>query len=506
MTCKKILIIPILILFLSSCDLYYEPSYVGDTSDSPCSKVDQYFRYRETVTPPYSAEDLNKTLTLGQLLDIALCNNPATRASWNAARAAAFGYHVSLSEYYPTIDYAMDVQDQDIYISKEPAASTTTTNGNIIPTVSRNYVTLYNEFTLSYLLLDFGGRYGNASLAFETLIQANWSHNYVMQEVMLQVITAYTSYISNKSLVIASEKDVQDAEVAVQAAVATHKWGVATQTDVLSAQATLEQMRYNLQQAIGAQKTAAANLLIALGLPVNTCISVESLPQKLPVIDISKDIDCLIELAKQRNPLIGIAIAEVKEQEAQLLISYSSGMPVVTLTGSASRTNYINPTLPYVDNGILAFNINAPIFAGYFYVNQLKERKAQIAQAVANLDMQVNEVISNVVTNYYAFTTAEAQLPSSAALLEYSERSYRGTLSQYKVGVSSILDALNALTILSNARAQEIANRTQWAFSLANLAFAVGILGDDSGTWKDAPPQKLYQIKYKDKVPENDLH
>ncbi len=480
----------IAILSLCGCELAYEPSLRGDTSSSPSSMAEQQFVYKETVPPHFTAEELKETMPLERLLDIALSNNPTTRASWNAARAAAFGYHVSLSEYYPALNYSGYIEDQYVHTD---ATST-------VPATSAQSWSVFNELTLSYLVLDFGGRYGQASLAYHTFIQANWQHNLVMQQVMISVINAYTSHISNKALVVAAEQDFHDAETTLQAALKMKQWGVATQTDVLTAQANVEQMRLNWEQAKGAEKTSAAQLLIALGLPVNTGISVEGLPDKLPVVKISGDVNSLIELAKQRRPDIGAAISQVKEQEAELMISFSAGMPVLTLTGITDKTHYLKAKTPLIDNSnsYIALNVNVPIFDGFYYVNQQKQIRAQIAEAIANLDAQVAQVVSEVVVNYYAFTTAEAGLASSEALLEYSTRSYRGYLSQYKVGSASILDVLNSLTILSNARAQQIATRTQWAYSLANLAFSVGTLGDDSGNWEEKPPEILYKLKYKD--------
>jgi outer membrane protein len=501
-------------LFLSGCELAYEPAFNGDAPSSPGSEAHQRFSYKERVEAPYTSEDLTKTMALSKLLDIALYNNPTTRASWNAARAAAFSYRASLSDYYPSITYFGNLQNQ----VSNGSANVSGTNGSIlsststttsstqttVPTPStsdaaENIVTVFNEFTLSYLLLDFGGRYAQSELAWQMLVGANWEHNLAMQQVMIAVINAYTSYLSNKSLVVATEQDLKDAQVALDAALKMRQAGLATLTDVLSAQSAVEQARFNLAQAKGNEKTALADLLITLGLPPETHICVEELPDKLPVIEISGNICSLIELAKQKRPDIGAAIAAVREQQAELLASFSAGMPTVTLNGSYSHTKFLKPVIPSLYDKSIELDWNWPLFSGFFYVNQQKQIRAQIDEARATLDATVAQVVTAVATNYYAFTTAEAELPSSEAVLEYSQRAYGGMLSQYKVGTASIIDVLTALTTLSNARAQLIMVRTQWAASLANLAFSVGILGDDSGTWMDAPPKNLSKLKYKDK-------
>lgn len=500
-------------LFLCGCELAYDPSFSGDAPASPGVEKPQKFVYKEKVVAPFTEEDLSKTMPLSKLLDIALYNNPITRVSWNAARAAAFNYHVALSEEYPTITYSGNLEAQRsngaVNISGIggaiiPSGGTSTT-GTINTTSSTSSTsatveTLFNQLTLSYLLMDFGGRAAQEEFAYQVLVQVNWQHNLAMQNVILSVINYYTAYLSNKALVLASEQDLKDAEVLLASAVKMKQNGLATLTDVMSAQSTLEQFRYNLEQARGAEKTSLAELLIALGLPPNTNICVQDLPDKLPVIEISGNICTLIELAKEKKPDIGAAIAQVKQQEAQLKASISAGLPVLTINANAIRVNFIKPKIPSIYNDNISLNWSCPVFSGFYYVNQQKQFRAQIAEAIANVDETVAQVVTEVVVNYYAFTTAEAALPSSEAVLEYSQRAYRGMLSQYRVGTVAIQDVVTSLTTLSNARAQEIATRSQWAASLANLAFSVGVLEDDGGIWMDKPPKKLYQLKYNDDI------
>jgi outer membrane protein len=498
-------------LFLCGCELTYDPSFSGDAPASPGVERPQRFIYREKVVPPFTVGDLTKTMPLSKLLDIALYNNPITRVSWNAARAAAFNYHVALSEEYPTITYTGSMEAQvsngavnisgaggAIIANGSTTTTTTTTTTTSSSSSTETVETVFNQLTLSYLLMDFGGRAAQEDLAYQMLIQANWQHNLAMQNVMLSVINFYTSYISNKALVLASEKDLKDAQVLLAAAIKMKENGLATLTDVLSAQSTLEQFRFNLEQARGAEKTSLAELLIALGLPPNTDICIQDLPEKLPVIEIAGDICTLIELAKEKKPDIGAAIAQVKQQEANLKASISAGLPALTVNGSAARVNFVKPKIPSIFNNSIALDWTSPIFSGFLFVNQQKEIRAQIAEAIANVDETVAEVVTEVVVNYYAFTTAEAALPSSEAVLEFSQRTYRGMLSQYKVGTAAIQDVVTALTTLSNARSQQILTRAQWAASLANLAFSVGVLEDDGGIWMDKPPKKLYQVKYND--------
>lgn len=491
-----------LLLLSSGCELVYDPINNGEAPSSPGSIWDEKpIVVKKTTESPFTEADLSGTMPLSFLLDIALYNNPLTRVSWNAARASAYAYHASLSDYYPFLSYTGSLTAQT---TKGPAFANSSTgvitnpNGTATTSTQTFSTFLTNNLNLTYLLLDFGGRNAKSELALQILTASNWQHNATMQQVMLSLLNAYVSYIGNKGLVAGFEQDLKDYEVALKAAKAMKAAGLATSTDVLLVQSNLEQTRTNLFQAQGEMMISRGQILTAAGLSPDAAITVEDLPQKLPVIDISGDISGLIELAKQKRPDLGIAIAAIKQQEAQLAISYSNSMPILTANANWNQTRFISPRKAPGYNETAFLQMDFPIFQGFFFMNQQRELRAQIEAALASLDVQVAAVSLQVVTNYYLFTSAEAAIPSSEAAVEFSERAFRGFIVQYRTGTASILDVLTALTVLSNARSQRIVIRTQWAGSLANLAFSVGVLYDTSGHWQDVPPEQLSEIPTKD--------
>ena len=92
--------------FLCSCEPFYDPVRCDDVPTSPGSEWDKKsFTVKKRVEIPFEVTDLSGTMPLSRLLDIALYNNPSTRASWHAARASAYAYRASLSTFYPSILY-----------------------------------------------------------------------------------------------------------------------------------------------------------------------------------------------------------------------------------------------------------------------------------------------------------------------------------------------------------------------------------------------------------------
>lgn len=493
------ILLALITLLLPSCACIFDPVRNADVPTSPGSAwTRQTINVKKTTENPFALTDLSQSMPLSLLLDMALYNNPATRASWNNARAAAYAHYASLSSYYPAITFTGSLNAQTNTGSTfANSASGIVSTSTPSPTAARNQsfsTNLSNELSMTYLLLDFGGRSASVDFTRQALYAADWQHNFTMQQIMLSVLNAYTAYLGNKALVAAYEQDLKDAEVALKAAQVMRLAGLATLTDVLLAQANVEQFRTSWLQAQGAENTSLGQVLIAVGLPPDTKVSLDQLPQKLPVIEISGNISELLELAKKRRPDLGIAIAAIKQQEDQLALSYSNSMPILTANANWNQIRFISPQKPPGYNEVAFLQVNFPIFEGFFFVNQQRQFRAQIEAAMANLDVQVAAVSTQVVTNYYALKSAEAAMPSSEAAVEYSARAFKGFVVQYKTGTASILEVLNALTLLSNARSQQILTRTQWASSLANLAFSVGVLEDTGGQWLEAPPEQLYHI------------
>lgn len=488
----------ILSLVFCGCEPFYDPVITKDIPTSPGSKWERVpIKVKKTADVPFDASNLSKEMTLTDLLDMALYNNPETRMSWSASKAAAFGWRASLSAYYPSLGYVGTLSAQtnrgSSFASSGSGIVSSNTSTATDATVSR-LTSQTDNVALTYLLLDFGARSANAESAFQTLISANWQHDLTMQQVMLTTLNAYTAYLGNQALVIANAQDLKDAETALQAAKVMKEAGLATKTDLLLAQSNVELAKTSLIQSRGAEKISLSQLLTAVGLPPDTVINVKELPQELPVIEISGDISSLIELAKTKRPDLGIAIAAIKQQEAALAFAYSTSMPILTANADWNQVRFISPKKAPGINENAFLQLSFPIFQGYYYMNQQRQLRSQVEEALANLDVQVAAVALQVATNFYAFHSAESALPSSEAAVVYSQRAYKGLVLQYKTGTASILDVLNALTTLSNARSQQVLTRTNWATSLANLAFSVGILDRDSGGWKKGPPKQLTQL------------
>ena len=158
-------------------------------------------------------------ITLAEIVDIALANNPATRIAWLQARAAEAQLGSSRAGYLPQLDLSAEVGRSR---SGGGAGRTVVTQTTFGPTL-----------TLSYLLFDFGGRSARAEQARQTLIAADFEHNAVIQNVVLDAQRAFYQYVEGKALLTAQAATVKELQTNLDAADARHSAGVATIADVL---------------------------------------------------------------------------------------------------------------------------------------------------------------------------------------------------------------------------------------------------------------------------------
>src|SRR5581483_12253686 len=112
--------------------------------------------------PPQNPADLG-TLTMTRAIEIALQNNPLTRAAWLQAVQARDIAGSRRSAYYPEVDLGLSYNH----------ARQATQGGRTI----FNTTTFGPSVTISGLLLDFGGRAAQVEEARQALIAADFSHN-----------------------------------------------------------------------------------------------------------------------------------------------------------------------------------------------------------------------------------------------------------------------------------------------------------------------------------------
>lgn len=411
---------------------------------------------------PADLQERIRQLSLVDVVDLALRNNPATRASWAQARAAASLFGSARGAYYPTIDGEASLSRIQSPATSARSAGKRTEYG---PSIA-----------LNYLLLDFGGRSGSIERARQNLFAANLEHNATLQNTVLQAQVAYFTYMATSALLSAERSAIAEAQANLTAAQRRNTVGLATIADVLQARTALSQEQLNLETIQGSLQAARGSLASALGLPANLPFELEPLPTEIPVGMITQSVDSVINEALRNRPDLAAARAQAASAAAQVRVARSAELPALTLGSNAART-YSSPQSFAGPSYSVSLGLAIPLFNGFSRQYDVAAARAQADAASALADQTRQQVITQVFVSYYALQTAEARVSTADELLASAQQSVQVAAGRYREGVGSIIDLLTAQTALANARAQQVQSRWQWYTSLAQLARDAGVLG-----------------------------
>jgi TolC family type I secretion outer membrane protein len=414
-----------------------------------------------TVVPPEFAERIGR-LTLADVVDLALLANPATRASWSQARAAADVLGSTKGGYFPVIEGLVSGSRSRSSASSTRVAGDRTEYG---PSV-----------TLNYLVFDFGGRAGSVERARANLIASDLTHNATLQNTVLLAESAYFNYVATTALLAAERAAIAEAQANLTAAERRNAVGLATIADVLQARTALSQEQLNRETIEGNLQAARGSLAVALGLPANVPFDIEPQPAAVPVRAIALTVDSVINEALRNRPDLAAARAQASAAAAAVRVARSAELPALNLSSNAART-YLPPSSSSSTSYDVTLGVSVPIFNGFSHQYDVRAARAQADAVSALADQTRQQVINQVFVSYYALQTAQQRVITADELLVSARQSAEVAAGRYREGVGSIIDLLTAQSALANARAQQVQSRWQWSAALAQLARDAGVLG-----------------------------
>ena len=411
------------------------------------------------------------TLTLPQIIDVALRNNPLTRTAWYQARSAAAAVGSKRSEWLPTLELDANLTRQKQTVNGSTGRFTLlqTTYGPAL--------------TLNYLLFDFGGRGADVEEARQALYVANWSHNAAIEDTILLVERQYYAYLNAKAQAAAAEISLEDAQENLNAANARHDAGVATIADVLQAKTAASQAKLVLETAQGQVQTIRGALATALGVPANLPVEAGELPGNVEVDRAIGTVDDLIAQAQAQRPDLAAARLAVEKAQTHVRSVRAEGLPRLSAVGVISRPYFYSPDgSVHADNYSGAILFRFPLFTGFQTTYDTLQAKEDVHAASEQAQTLEELVLLQVWTSYYNVRTAAAQVKTAQDLLASAAQSQEVAAGRYKSGVGTILDLLTAQAAYALARAQEAQARANWFLAMAQLAHDTGSLSREPVT------------------------
>jgi len=405
-----------------------------------------------------------RALSLADVVDRSLCNNPQTHAAWANARAQAAQVGIARAAYLPTITGSGSVTLNE---SSGGARSA----GTQISSATR-YTQQTAGLTLGYLLYDFGARKANLESAMQTLSALNFTQDATVQSVFLKAEQAYYQLFAAQAAVTSSKEAETASLEAFKAATGRLNAGAGTPADKLQAQTAYSQAVLNRIQAEGNARNAQGVLANVMGLDAHLPLDIAAPEIRQPDTEFERDLNQLIDEARKRRPDLAAAEAQVKAASAAIDAAKAAGMPTISITSGLNYTDS-NSFDPFHTSS-LGLTVSIPLFTGFNRTYQVQSAQARLESQIAAKNTINLQIALDVWQAYQNLATGTQSVRSSADLVASATESARVALGRYKAGAGTIIDLLNAQSALASARLQNIQALYNWHISKATLAQSLG--------------------------------
>ncbi len=412
-------------------------------------------------------------LTLAELTELALNNNPSTREIWAAARAQAAAADAAGAAYWPTLDANVSLSRGISSINTSSGVVSGNTQTRLSPSVS-----------LSYLLFDFGARSATEQAAGYNLLAANLNKDRVLQDVVLKVEQAYYQLLAARQTVVAAEETLKTVQMSLALANSRRQAGLATIGDVYQAETMLAQGQLQLRKAQGEAGKLKGVLCNSVGLPVTAKLEFAPLAGRPPVREIRQPIDTYLERARSARPDLAAAEAQARAAYADIDAAAAQGRPALTLVANAANTYNNFPDYRFdnaSNSGSIGINLSVPLFDGFRTRDTVRQTRARAEQLDATRDRIASQIELDVWQAYFDLDTAEAAIDSADALLRSAVRSRQVAESRYQSGVGNLPDLLSVQASEASARMEVISAEMAWYANLSRLNNAIGIFASGTG-------------------------
>lgn len=402
--------------------------------------------------------------TISSALARAYINNPNLNAQRAAVRAADEEIPRATSSYRPSISATGSVGHTRFESKSHPGGNFK--GADTDPrTVSLSVTqTIWN-----------GNRIPNSITQAESkLLAARETMRNTEQTVLSDSAQYYMNVLRDTAIINLNKNNITVLEEQLRQTRDRFQVGEVTRTDVAQSEANLAAARSTFFTAQSNLQTSVANFRQAIGVEPKTLDPAKPLDSFLP-----KSLPQALELAQVEHPLIQALLHNVNSAQLQVKLVEGELYPTVGVTGSLSRAwDYSSSSGPGTQANTLSIlgSVTVPIYGGGEVYARARQAKETLGQVRLQLDVQRDQIRSQVVSSWGQFQSSKETIQSNLAAVKAAEVALNGVREEAKVGQRTTLDVLNAQQTLLNARVSLVSTQRDRVVFSYNLLSAVGRL------------------------------
>ncbi|MHB2018332.1 MAG: TolC family protein [Candidatus Xenobia bacterium] len=396
---------------------------------------------------------------------------PARAQSWtlDAAEAAAVQSNPSVAvarQQQAQVEARLGQAQAGTRLSSSYSLGVQGASADVIqpPPAYESFVTVTNNFNLN---LPVGSKPGLLVLQSNAQVEAARAQTATAELTLRnQVVTAYYDVLRNRALLGVAQDTLAQARRQLQDAEKRQRAGDVPELDVLRAQvpvATAESGVLNAQNTLHVAQLTFNDLV---GHPAGESPQVAdtvttTLPWTLPEAQ---------QKAVARSPQIHAALATLRAQQMALAAARLYRTPSLALVAGDVRST--DQTAFSREDSVQAL-ITWPLTDGGLGKAQIAEAQAALAAAQAQLEVARKTVLLSSANAWSTAQTRIQQLQSAKVAADVAQVSYDKTRRGYSAGLFPLINVLDALNTLTQARLAYAQARYDAAAAVAALRLMV---------------------------------
>jgi outer membrane protein len=322
--------------------------------------------------------------------------------------------------------------------------------------------------TLRQLLFDFNHTRDlvRQSEALERAAAQNLTR--VQEDLVFQVKQAFYQYVQNTRLVAVNEGNLTNRQSQLALARARLNSGLGLPADMVTAETAVSEAVLNLNVARNAASLARVNLAALMGIDPRTPLQANETGE--PAFP-SDDVNALVNTALRQRPEVLQALATVQANQSGVSAARTTNAPVVS--GSLGLSSRGADFPPRDDSFIVGASVSFNPFDGGLTAGRVREARANLQAAQAQLQSAQLTVTSDVAQAYFNLRTAEQRVLTADIEVANATEGVRIAQGRYTSGLGQFLDIINAQAQLLTASTNRV--NAQFAVDQARAAIARAI-------------------------------
>lgn len=404
----------------------------------------------------YSQNTMENAITVDSCIQIALLNNYELKVYEQNKTIASKQYSIAQGKLLPTINFSSD------YMYSDQFADLQTYNAG-------------NAGIQAYQPIWQNGKIKSSIKHAKTNSEAaEIQFSIDRSNIIFSTTVGYIEVLRNSKINELTKKMVNQFAITVDAARERYELGASKRSDVLKAEAEYSNIQYLAIQVETSGQIATQNLLKVIGFPFESTFRTRDLlPETYYALE-TTPIDSLIHIADKYLPEEKLIRKQIQQQELAVLMEKKSRSPEIGAFANYSWTDnalYVNE---FYGSAGLSLRVN--IFSGFQKKNTIAMEQVRLQQ----MNLQEKEiqqlVIKEIKVAQLEFMEAKEKIGNAQALVQSTKETLDVTNEEYKQGLSSMLELIDAQYTDFEANRNLINAQAAYQLAAAKLRRKTGLL------------------------------